>query len=109
MNIFMEIILFFFFCNYILSEELFSKEQCLQHPLLKNLEISTTLNENSNKYNIKIFSNCEILENWEVKTKSIPLCENNKRVFESEENLRRSLRFFFKYNPILDRNEKIKN
>ena len=107
MNIFIEIILFFLFCNHILSEELFSKEQCLHHPLLKNLEISTTLNENSNKYNIKIFSNCEILENWEVKTKSIPLCENNKRVFESGYNPRRPIRFYFKSNPLLTKNEKL--
>ena len=85
-----------------------SKEKCLENPLLNNLEISTTEIENSNNYNIIIFSNCEITENWEIKEKNLPLCENNKRVFESEENLRRPLRFFFKYNPNLDKNEKIK-
>ena len=61
-----------------------SKEKCLENPLLNNLEISTTEIENSNNYNIIIFSNCEITENWEIKEKNLPLCENNKRVFESE-------------------------
>ncbi len=83
-----------------------SKEKCLENPLLNNLEISTTEIENSNNYNIIIFSNYEITENWDIKEKNIPLCENNKRVFESEENLRRPIRFFFNYNPILDKNEK---
>ncbi len=99
------IILFFF--KSIKSEELFSKENCLNHPLLKYLEISTTLEENSNNYNIKIFTNCEILENWDIKTKSIPLCENSKRVFESGFNSRRPIRFYFKPNQLLNKNDKL--
>ena len=103
------IIFFIIFCIFksIKSDELFSKENCLIHPLLQNLEISTTLEENTNNYNIKIFSNCEIFENWDIKTKSIPLCENSKRVFESGFNSRRPIRFYFKPNQLLNKNDKL--
>ena len=103
------IIFFIIFCIFksIKSDELFSKENCLKHPLLQNLEISTTLEENTNNYNIKIFSNCEIFENWDIKTKSIPLCENSKRVFESGFNSRRPIRFYFQPNQLLSKNDKL--
>ena len=101
------ILLFIFEIKSINSNDIFSKEKCLKEPLLKNLEISTTLIENSNNYNIIIFSGCEISENWKVKYKEIPLCVNKKRVFEAEENLRRPIRFFFKPNHLIDKNEKL--
>ncbi len=105
MEVFFKFFLLLYFKK-IISKDFLSKEKCLENPLLNNLEISTTEIENSNNYNIIIFSNCEITENWDFKEKNHPLCENNKRVFESEENLRRPIRFFFNYNPILDKNEK---
>ncbi len=101
-------LLFIFEIKSINSNDIFSKEKCLKEPLLKYLEISTTLIENSNNYNIIIFSDCEISENWKVKYKEIPLCVNKKRVFESEDNLRRPIRFFFKRNHLIDKNEKLK-
>ena len=101
-------LLFIFEIKSINSNDIFSKEKCLKEPLLKYLEISTTLIENSNNYNIIIFSESEISENWKVKYKEIPLCVNKKRVFESEDNLRRPIRFFFKRNHLIDKNEKLK-
>ena len=63
-----------------------SKEKCLENPLLNNLEISTTEIENSNNYNIIIFSNYEITENWDIKEKNHPLCENNKKYLNLKKN-----------------------
>ena len=83
MEVFFKFFLLLYFKK-IISKDILSKEKCLENPLLNNLEISTTEIENSNNYNIIIFSNCEITENWEIKEKNLPLCENNKRVFESE-------------------------
>ena len=85
MEVFFNFYFFFIiFQKKLISKDFLSKEKCLENPLLNNLEISTTEIENSNNYNIIIFSNCEITENWEIKEKNLPLYENNKRVFESE-------------------------
>ena len=66
---------------------------CSKFPLANDLTISTSLNENNFDYDIKIFDECAVAQNFKVKANSLPSCEVCNRVFEAEENIRRPIRF----------------
>ena len=66
---------------------------CSNFPLANDLTISTSLNENNFDYDIKIFDECAVAQNFKVKANSLPSCEVCNRVFEAEENIRRPIRF----------------
>lgn len=70
-----------------------SQFDCSKFPLVNDLTISTSLNENNFDYDIKIFDECAVAQNWKVKSHSLPSCEVSNRVFEAEENIRRPIRF----------------
>jgi hypothetical protein len=79
----------------IVAESLKSELNCLESPIHKNLEITTNLNENSDDYNIVIMKDCEISEKWRVKPDNQKQCVIPERVFEGEDNIRRSFRFTY--------------
>lgn len=74
------------------------KFNCDNNPIYRDLEISTTLNENSEYFNIKIFTNCKIEKRWQIKDDNQPYCEAPNRVFEGEDIIRRPIRFSLKQN-----------
>ena len=76
---------------------------CSKFPLLNDLTISTSLNENNLDYDIKIFDSCQVSPNWKIKSSSLPSCEVSNRVFEAEDNIRRPIRF-----SLADSNKKSK-
>lgn len=99
------------------SHSLFSKKvtvpdtklelNCQESPKYKNLEISTNLNENSDDYNIVIMNDCKINENWRVKEDNFKQCVIPHRVFEGEDNIRRSFRFTYRKTGSNQPNDKI--
>jgi hypothetical protein len=104
-KIFLFIFVFFYCCN---GQTLFSPNvkyidpknelNCDKMPIYKNLEITTNIDENSDDYNIVIMKNCQIKENWRVKEDNTKQCVVPQRVFEGEDNIRRSFRFSYKQN-----------
>lgn len=90
-----------FFLIAIVQSRVAVNYSCEDHPMLKNLVISTGLSI--------IFENCKINNNWMIKNFSLPMCEHSQRVFEGEENIRRPIKFYLKPStPSSSKTEKIK-
>lgn len=92
------------------SQQLYSRKEvtndrrnelnCKETPIYKSLEITTNVNENSDDYSIAIMKDCKIEENWRVKEDVEKQCVIPERVFEGEDNIRRSFRFIYHKNEI---------
>jgi hypothetical protein len=94
-------ILTFILINFILTANTPSNSDlsCEADPKFKYFDISTNLHENSDDYNVTILKNCEIEDRWKVKQDNSRMCVIPERVYEGEDNIRRSFRFTYHENP----------
>src|SRR5689334_21401480 len=72
---------------------------CEADPKFRYFEITTNQYENSDQYNISVLKNCQIDNKWKVKQDNSRMCVIPERVYEGEDNIRRSFRFTYHDNP----------